>query len=405
MISADKIKEIVKSQSVLFEGQGQWLKRETDIGSKLISGYVLVLTGVRRSGKSTLLKQFSESVRPSLYLHFDDPRLVEFEVLDFYKIEEIYGMDSIYLFDELSNIPEWEKYIRHLTERKGKAIVTGSNANLIGPEYGTLLTGRNLPQELFPLSYNEYLSLRNYAKGNDSFQSYIKEGGFPEYLFHPNTEILRQYLIDILNRDIIRRYSVVNTEDLNRLTMYLMNNIARLYSIQNIKKALDVKSVNTLSTYITYLEDVYLLFSVPIYDLSYKRQLINNKKIYAIDTAMVNSVTVKVNQDIGRLFENTIFLHLRRYIREIFYYKKEFECDFVVRCPNQEFQCYQVCYQLNDDNLKRELNGLVEALEFFKLEEGTLISFAQTDYFVINNKKINVISAYEWCTLNPIVNK
>ncbi|MBL0110172.1 MAG: AAA family ATPase [Saprospiraceae bacterium] len=82
MISADKIKEIVKSQSVLFEGQGQWLKRETDIGSKLISGYVLVLTGVRRSGKSTLLKQFSESVRPSLYLHFDDPRLVEFEVLD-----------------------------------------------------------------------------------------------------------------------------------------------------------------------------------------------------------------------------------------------------------------------------------------------------------------------------------
>ena len=167
MISSNKIKEIVESQSVLYEGKEQWIQRSTDFESSLINGYVLVITGVRRSGKSTWLKQFSEKVKPSLYLHFDDPRLAEFEVLDFFKIEEIYGTESIYLFDELSNINDWEKYIRHLTERKGKAIVTGSNAKLIGNEYGTLLTGRNLSKELFPLSYYEYLSLKNKIKGED----------------------------------------------------------------------------------------------------------------------------------------------------------------------------------------------------------------------------------------------
>jgi uncharacterized protein len=399
VLTKEKIQEIIESQKNLFSGKKRWFKRTTDLEAKLMYGYILVLTGVRRSGKSTLLKQVFDLQEASLYLHFDDPRLNEFDTLDFFKIEELYGLDKLYLFDEIHQIKDWEKYLRHVTERKGRAIVTGSNASLIGNEYGSLLTGRNLPTELFPLSYSEFLACKELDNNEKSLALYIQEGGFPELVQHPNQELLRQYFIDIINRDIINRYSVHNTIELNRLALHLMNNVSRPYSINGIKKFLGSNSVNTLSTYITYLEDVYLFFSVPIYDLSYRKQIINNKKVYSIDTGMVQSLTSKVNQDIGRLLENAVFLYLRRDIKNIYYYKNKYECDFIIKMPNQEFKCYQVCYHLNEENKYRELNGLVEALQFFNLTEGTLITWNQNDHFNLDQKYIQVIPAYRWMSV------
>lgn len=392
----EEINSIINSQQEYFINESTWNQRDFSFDGKLLDGYVTTLTGVRRSGKSTLLKQFFKRHKPSMYLHFDDPRLSNFEVEDFYKIEEMYSFQHLFMFDELQQVVGWEKYIRQLTERKGKAIVTGSNASLFSAEYGTLLTGRNLAYELFPYSYKEYVQFKSLESNESSLTSYMEDGGFPEYLKNPMPEILQRYYTDILYRDIINRHDIKNKEEINKIALYLFNNVSRPYSLTKLKNTFGLGSVNTVSSYLSFLEDAYLLFSVPLFDMSYKKQLINPKKVYAIDTGLVNKLTSKLTKDEGRRFENMIFLHLRNLYKNIFYYKNNFECDFVVQHLNQTVECFQVCYHLNSENLERELNGLVEALEYFDLKKGWLVTFNQEDEFVKNNKVIYAISASKW---------
>lgn len=400
-MTTKEISEIVDSQKEYFGAAKYWNKRGFSFKGKILDGFVTTLTGVRRSGKSTLLKQYYLQNQPCLYLHFDDPRLSNFEMMDFYRLEELFGSNMLFMFDELQQVDQWEKYIRQLTERKGKAIVTGSNASLFSTAYGTLLTGRNLAYELFPFSYKEYVEYKELTYNALSLKSYMEEGGFPEFLANSMPEILQQYYVDILHRDIINRHQIKNKEEINKIALYLVNNVARPYSMTSLKNTFGLGSVNTVSSYISYLEDAYLLFSVPLYDVSFKKQLINNKKVYAIDTGLVNQLTSKLTRDYGRLFENMIFLFLRNQSKKIFYYSNTFECDFVIQFHDQSFMCIQVCYEINSQNLKRELNGLTEALNLFDLQEGWIITFDQNDEFEQDGKKIHAIAAHQWMAGMP----
>ena len=151
--------------------------------------------------------------------------------------------------------------------------------------------------------------------------------------------------------------------------------------------------------YLTYFVDAYLFFYVPRFSYSLKVQMVNPKKVYAIDNGLIYTNSVSFSSDQGRLLENMVFLHLRRQTPEIYYFAEKGECDFVVLKQNHEVELVQVCWHLDEENLKRELNGLSEAMLFFGLQKGMIITYNQSDEFIIEDKRIEVIPFYKWATV------
>ncbi len=391
-----QINDVLISQVELLNSVDQYIPRHRTKDIAEQDGFATIITGVRRSGKSTLLKTMMSNYKgPHQYLHFDDPRLLDFDVQDFYTIEELCDPDTKYYYDEIHQIAQWEKYVRHITERKKPIIITGSNAAMLSTELATLLTGRHLSYELFPFDYREYKELNNSGSEVKEVPEYIRDGGFPEYLIHKNDVILQQLLTDIVQRDIVARYGVRDSHALLQITMHLINNIARPYSLNKLKKSYKIGSVNTVASYIRYLENAYLFFSISKFDYSYKKQLVNEKKVYAIDPGFIRANTIKLQDDHGRLLENLVFLYLRRQHRQIYYYRDEWECDFVITKHQQATKFVQVCIQLDRHNMEREVNGLIEALSFFNHDQGYIVTMDQQDKLTKNDKTITIISAHD----------
>jgi uncharacterized protein len=196
--------------------------------------HIEIITGVRRCGKSSLLRQIKGlHYQNAAYLNFEDARIFGFEQTDFGKLDDILkGKHDAYFFDEIQNIPSWELYIRQLHERSCKVYVTGSNASLLSKELGTRLTGRHLRLELYPFSYTEYLTYTNQPVTAESLNLYSRMGGFPEYLHDGKIEILQNLLKDIVMRDIAIRYGIRNTQSLMDLTLYLLSNLRQRVFIQ-----------------------------------------------------------------------------------------------------------------------------------------------------------------------------
>jgi predicted AAA+ superfamily ATPase len=201
---------------------------------------------------------------------------------------------------------------------------------------------------------------------------------------------------DILIRDIAVRYGIRDVNSLQRLASYLISNVGKLFTANRLKTLIGVGSTNTITEYLTYLEDSYLLHFVPKFDYSQRKQLVNPRKVYAIDTGLINVNSASFSKEHGRLLENIIYLHLRRRYRDIFYFAEKGECDFVILYKGHIQEVIQVCYDLNADNLDRELNGITEALAFFGLTEGLLITHHQRDSFEKDGKRITVLPAHEY---------
>ena len=171
------------------------------------SQHIEVVSGIRRCGKSTLMKLLIKQYGNKIaYFNFEDPRVYNFEISDFQKLDEIIGTGKeAYFFDEIQNVDAWEIYVRQLHDRGEKVYITGSNASLLSKDLGTRLTGRHLRHELFPFSYSEFLSFLKYKDSPDNFNKYVQNGGFPEFLKEKNQEILQTLLKDIVLRDIAIR--------------------------------------------------------------------------------------------------------------------------------------------------------------------------------------------------------
>ena len=400
MITKNILKKVIESQREWILKIDSGIYREKLKKIKLIKSFALVISGIRRCGKSTLLSQILKNQKKFYYLNLEDPRLEGFELSDFNKVkdifEELYGFGGVYFFDEIQNVPRWEKFIRFLTDKKTKVVLTGSNASLLSRELGTRLTGRNIPIELFPFSYSEFLQFFELKPNKNSYEKFLFKGGFPEFLKKKDETILHELLKDVLMRDIVTRFGIKNISILKKLAIYLISNVGKEFSYNSLKKMFEVKSVQSVIDYISYLEDSYLVFTVPKFSYSYKKQQVNRKKIYSIDNGFSYANSVSFSKDKGKMLENSVFLNLKREYSEIFYFQKDRECDFVVKEKDKLKAAIQVCYDLNEENKERELNGLLEALEKFKLNHGLILTYDQEDELKIKNKTIKIKPVWKW---------
>lgn len=399
MILKETIAETVDSQKEFILGADKGIEREMLPGIRLIPGYATVISGIRRAGKSTLLKQLTSDKTSFAYLNFEDVRIFGFDLKDFKRLEETFASQDIsdlYFFDELQNVEGWERYVRTLLDTKKTVVITGSNASLLSKELGSKLTGRHLRYELFPFSFKEALSFWNVKPSLQSFEKYLQTGGMPEYLKLLNDMILQELFNDIIARDITVRYNLRNPKLVKELALYLLSNVGKEFSFQKLRKMYDLGSVNTVISLIGYYEDSYLLFTVPQFDFSLRRRQVNAKKVYAIDTGFIRANSVSFSQDKGRILENLVFIQLKRFGREVFYFKKDNECDFITRDKNKKLELFQVCFELNEENKDREITGMLAAMDYTKQKSGTIFTLNQTDELEFDKRTIFVKPVWKW---------
>lgn len=399
MIEKTLLQDILHKQKEAIRLKDAGMSRDGLLTIPDVKSFALIISGIRRCGKSTLLFQIlNKKYADALYINFDDPRLYDFELSDFQKLDEIIrdADVEVLMFDEIQLINGWERYVRQKLDENFKVYVTGSNASLLSRELGTSLTGRHLTRELFPFSYSEFCRFRARPHNELSVKEFMLAGGFPEFLKTNVEDILSSLLDDILYRDIAVRYGIRDTVALKRLTIYLLSNVGNLTSANKLREPSSIKSTTTILEYMSHLEQSYLLSFVPMFDYSLKKQTVNPKKIYAIDLGLVSANVPKSQSDIGHRLENAVYNSLRLNHKEIFYHKGKAECDFVIMEKGAITTAIQVCTTITPDNRARELNGLIEALEMYNLNEGTIVTLAQDDFFEINGLKIRLVPSYEF---------
>lgn len=399
MIQIEFLREIVDQQKMAVTSKDAGMAREQLVSLPDIKSHALIVSGIRRCGKSTLLFQLlRDRYHQAVYLNFDDPRLYDFGIDDFSKLDILITESgvSVLMFDEIQLIKGWERYVRQKLDENFQVLVTGSNASLLSHELGSSLTGRHITKELFPFSYTEYCRFHQLEPFVDTTISYIRDGGFPEYQKQKRDEILTSLLDDIIIRDIALRYNVRDVRTLQRLTLFLLSNVGNLITGNKLKANFGISSTTTILDYFSYLEQSYLIAFVPRFDYSLKKQNINPRKIYAIDTGLVEVSTPSFTKDAGHKLENLVYLALRRQYKEIYYYAGKWECDFMVVERGAINRTIQVCLELNKDNLHRETSGLHEAMKAFKLSEGTIVTLSQTDEFVQDELIVKVVPFHQF---------
>jgi predicted AAA+ superfamily ATPase len=394
MLLQSQLAEVADAPAENFQNKNVGWQRELLPKLKLPNNFALIITGIRRCGKSTLLFQLlKEKFSNAFYLHFEDPRLAGFENDDFNRLsnEIVKRNPSVLFFDEIQLLENWELFVRQKLDEGYKVVITGSNATLLSKELGTKLTGRHLSVELFPFSYTEFLGFRKLKDTEKSVLEYLRKGGFPEYLKTENGFVLNQLLEDILYRDIAVRYAVRDVKSLKQLAVYLLSNIAKPVSASNLTKLFAIKSVSALLDYFGFLENAYIVQFLPMFSYSLKKQIRNPRKVYSIDLGLFTENSIVFSDENGRRIENAVYLHLRTEHRELYYFHEKKECDFVVFEKGKPKELIQVCYDLTADNLERETSGLLAAMDYFNMPLGKIVTLKQKDSFKKDGKKIDVV--------------
>lgn len=407
MIDLDLILATFLRQSKEIENSDKKLSvRRTSVEiPSALNEFARIITGIRRSGKSTFVNQgFLKTDRNAFYLNFDDPALYSFSASDFVILEEAIerfqnenkGSKAVY-FDEIQVVEGWEVFVNSQLRKGNLVTVTGSNASLLSYELGTRLTGRHLDYELFPFNFDEYCKLRKCDKTSESFKHFLEEGGFPEYLIYNRTDILKRLFEDILMRDVIVRYGIKDVRSVKMLSVYLASNCGNLITGSKLSAQLGLKTTATILEYLSFLEQCYLFFFVPKFNYSAKAQSVNPKKVYCIDTGMIQNVTLSINADMGRVFENAVFIELRRRTKNIWYYSEAaFECDFLYGRDVVPENAVQVCYELTSENKEREVRGLVETCKKFPGVKPLIVTFNQNDKISYGGMIVEAVPAVEF---------
>ena len=367
-----------------------------------VRNFATVVTGVRRSGKSTLLDQWtSENGGNVVSVHFDDLRLASFSSNDFlllYDIAKERKVDTLVL-DEVQDIVGWEKFVVGCLDRKLRVMVTGSNAKLLSREFGTKLTGRHLNVELFPFSYPEFLRFTKKRASKSSIDEYLSIGGFPAYVESRQRMVLSELFNDILYRDIVVRYSLKDAAPIKGLATFLLGHVGCRISPSRIKDSVHVASASTILEYFNYLEETYLIQRIPRFAASQKASMSAPKKVYACDTGLVSAIESVDAANLGHKLENLVYLKLRNPDDSMFYFVNDAdgtECDFVIERRDGTFGAVQVCWELSRDNEEREINGALRAMERFGLKEAVLVTRDQSDLISEGGRIIRVVPAWKW---------
>ena len=396
MLRQEEISNIIDAQFVAFLQEDTGLQRELLTQIPVTPYFATIITGIRRSGKSTLLLQLlKQKYETAIYLHFDDIRLAAFEAGDFVRLhnEIIKRGIKVLFFDEIQLIHSWELYVNQLLREHYTVFITGSNASMLSIEMGTHLTGRHLSVELFPFSYTEYIRFLNKENNAEAVESYLHSGGIPEYVKTGIVNILSTLIDDILWRDIAVRHSVRDISSLRQLTVFLLTNIGNTVAANKLTGMFGIKSPSTFLEYFSYLKDAYLFDFVPLFSYSLKVQARNPKKAYTVDLGLYTQNAVSTSENKGRRLENLVFLYLRRKYKDIFYFQAKGECDFVVLEKNTVTKAIQVCLKITSENFEREYAGLKEAMLAFNLTYGQIITLDQSDKFEENGMTIEIVPA------------
>jgi hypothetical protein len=428
-VEKNKLKELIiehKERFLLKEGL---VKRDIQEKIKrfIKQREIVLITGVRRSGKSSLMRLICGDIMTELnaassnilYLNFEDERFIDFSVKNFQALYEAFieienPKGKKYLFlDEIQNIKGWEKWINRLYEFEDiKIFITGSNASMLSSEVSTALTGRNRQITNWPFSFHEFLSLKRFGINEKTFyktehragikrlfNEYLTLGGFPEVLKNNDVTILEQYFKDIIYRDVIARYAIRNIKEIKELALFLASSIGTIQSYGNLKNLIRVKSLNTVKNYLEALNDVFLFFPVDMFDYSIKRQIYNPSKVYCIDTALSSSISFKFSQNLGRLYENIVFLQLKRKNADIYYWKSKQgrEVDFVVKKGLKIETAVQVCISMSDSKVKnREIQALIDAKTELKPMRFIIITEDEEGIEKIDNIDVEIIPLWKW---------
>ena len=427
MINKNILKQIILEQNEYFSHKNkQEIERDKlkEIEKFIKLNHVIIISGIRRCGKSVFLKQIKEKYYPKstcYYFNFEDERLINFQIEDFNLLYElfieIFGEEKTFFFDEIQNITGWERFVRRMQDQGSKFFITGSNASLLSQELGTKLTGRHINIELFPFSFHEFLKwegrrfktndlliTKERAQLNKLWQIYFKQGGFPEFLKNPEHEILEEVYRDILYKDIAVRYGITDIKTLKELFLYLVTNFSNLFSYNKLKNIFSLGSVNTIKSYINYFENSFLIFTLNAFDYSLKKQIINAKKNYIIDNGLARALRFSFIENEGAFLENLIFLELKRKNEEIYYYKTKnnYEIDFITKDKNKIKDIIQVSYVFkNQDTIKREERALIDAMEELNLNQSYLINEEENKEKKIGKKKIIYIKTLDWMLRAP----
>jgi predicted AAA+ superfamily ATPase len=402
-MKTSEIRKAVEEQS---EERGLHLGMPRDALGNVFceEGFATIVTGVRRCGKSTLLKQWAESQEGRiLSVHFDDLRLAAFETPDFALLDGVVrelGADTLIL-DEIQDIPEWERFVTGCLDMGRRILVTGSNARMLSREFGTKLTGRHLNTELYPFSYPEFLRFTDKKASPETLEEYLNTGGFPAYVRTRRREVLTELFNDILYRDIVVRYHLRDHVPIRSLAIYLLGHVGSRVSPSRLKDAMRVSSAGTMLEYFGYLEETYLVRRMPRYADSPRARLLFPKKVYACDTGLVSALSPTDGSDLGHKLENLVYLKLLGDGFPLSYFVHDgdnAECDFIQERRDGTFKAVQVAWVLTDENEAREFTGAIRAMERFGLDEAILVTRAQADRVNQSGKQIRIIPAHEFLT-------
>jgi len=372
---------------------------------------IISIVGVRRSGKTTLMKQMAKLLMEGgtdrnnfLMVNFEEP---EFEGADVSVLQIIYeayleivkpsGKPFVFL-DEIQNVKGWERFVRGLNERKDAFMtISGSSSKLLSEELATVLTGRRVYFEVFPLSFKEFLSfekmeiegvrdiLLNSLKIKRLFREYMEVGGFPEIVLNKDpdfrTRTVRSYYEDIASRDVIQRFKVKKSGKLKALARFYLTNISSPISFNKISGFVQLPT-ETVRRFSSYLETANLIFFIRRFSWSVKEQENSPRKVYSIDMGVSNTVGFRFRENLGKVAENLVAVELRRKQAqnpnlEAFYWRdhRQREVDFVVKEGLKVRKLIQVCWDVSDSETKRrEAKALVKAMEEFKLKEGLVLT-------------------------------
>jgi predicted AAA+ superfamily ATPase len=359
--------------------------------------HAVVLTGVRRCGKSTLQTQLMRRAKHAFYCNFEDTRLFGVDPADFPTflsvLDEVAGSRGAVFLDEVQEVPEWQRLVRALLDRGRTVCVTGSNASLLGRELGTRLTGRHLSFEVFPFSYAEYLAFTGRDPGAASVRAFLDDGGFPSFLTERQDLVLQALLRDVIQRDVAARHGLRETRHVMNLVLFLLANTGQPLSFQTLTKNLAVPTVGQTSRYVEHLKDAYLLCAVPKFSASFKQRVVAPAKYYAIDNGLRRVNSPHGQPDLGHRLENAVAIHLRRQTREVFYAGERglWECDFVTSDA-----AIQVCLELAPANRARELRGVIEGTRLRGHRRAVVVTLDQADRLIEDGVEIEIVPAWRW---------
>lgn len=416
MYMKDLLKQIILEQQEILHAQNKRYVQRYIADEWLQTSEILIVSGIRRCGKSVLMQQIRDRlVEKDFFFNFDDERLANFKLDDFQKLQEcfveLFGEQHTYYFDEIQNIEGWERFVRRLYNAGNKIVITGSNARMLSRDLGTHLTGRYIQVEIYPFSFQEYLAMNEipvnaktlYTTNGrttmvKSFVKYMECGGFPKFLQDGSVSYLTSLYESIIYRDILTRNGLTNEKEMLELMFYLASNATKRVTYSSLGKVVGIQHPDTIKNYLEYIQQTYLISQLFRYDPSVKKQMMSPKKIYFVDNAIIKRIGFNATENNGVFLENLVFIELKRRGWDVYYYADKKECDFIVRKGLHISDAYQVTLKMDSPQTReREIAGVREAMQAYSLSKGYILTFEGKETINFDDGTIvEVVPVWEW---------